>query len=131
MKQLALFVLPQRLAVCRLEPDKPAPDWVLECPFCSITRTGEELSIVLPEEDVPRGWQAERGWRGFKVLGPLDFDLTGVLASLAAPLAQAEISMFALSTYNTDYVLVRDADLSAAKRVLLASGHLIEGEGNR
>jgi len=74
---------------------------------------------------VSAGWEAEIGWRCLKVLGPLDFSLTGILASLAVPLAEASVSIFAMSTYNTDYILVREGDLEKAKQVLLAIGHIV------
>lgn len=124
MKNLPLSVLPQRFAVCRLGPDDMIPDWLSRRPFWSVTRTGEELSIVLPEENVPGDWRAEKGWCCQKVDGPLDFSLTGILASLATPLAEAGISIFAISTYDTDYVLVRDKDLDKAKKVLSGCGHV-------
>jgi len=123
---LQLRVLPLRLAVCRLLPDETIPDWLDGLSFWSVTRTDEELSVVLPDEIVPAGWQAERGWRCLKVQGPLDFGLTGVLASLAYPLAQAAIPIFAVSTYDTDYLLVRDADLSRAIEVLSRYGHTVK-----
>ena len=126
MKTLKLSVLPQRLAVCRLDPDEMIPDWVRQCDFWSVTRTDEELSVVLPEASVPRAWKTEEGWRCLKVHGPLDFSLTGVLASLASPLAEAGISIFAISTYDSDYILVRDKDLERAETVLSAYGHVIE-----
>ena len=88
----------------------------------SITRTAKELSIVLSEELVQPGWQAEMGWCAIQVIGPLDFNLTGILASLAAPLAQAAISIFAISTYDTDIILVRAKDLQPAVEVLKRSG---------
>jgi len=125
VKNLVLSVLPQPLAICRLGPDDMIPDWLSQHSFWSVTRTDEELSIVLPKESVPAGWKAEKGWRCFKVLGPLDFSLTGILASLSAPLAEAGISIFAISTYDTDYVLVRDKDLDKAKNVLSESGHVV------
>ena len=81
--------------------------------------------MVVPEEAVPPDCRAEPGWRCLKVLGPLDFGLTGVLASVAAPLAEAGVSVFALSTYDTDYFLLRQADLTTAKRVLAEKGHTV------
>ncbi len=118
-----LTILPERLAICRLPLDAPIPDRPPQASLWSVTRTAEELSIVLPEDCVPEGSRSEIGWRGLMVQGPLDLDLTGVLASLAAPLAEAGVSIFAISTYNTDYLLVRQDDLEKAKRVLRASGH--------
>jgi hypothetical protein len=125
MKQLLLSVLPERLAVCRLGPDEVIPDWVFSTWFWSITRTDEELSLILPEELVPSSWKAEKGWRCLKVLGPLDFSITGVLASVSTPLAQAGVSIFAISTYDTDYLLVRNGDFDRAKEVLVRHGHLV------
>jgi hypothetical protein len=124
VKNLELSVLPQQFGICRLDPDDLIPDWLSCHPFWSVTRTDEELSIVLPEESVPAGWKAEKGWRCLKVHGPLDFSLTGILASLSAPLAEAGISIFAISTHDTDYVLVRAEELNKAKIVLSESGHV-------
>ncbi len=126
MKNLSLSVLPQRFAICQLDPEYAIPDWLSQHSFWSVTRTDEELSIVLPEESVPPGWEAEKGWRCLKVLGPLDFSLTGILASLSAPLAEAGISIFAISTYDTDYLLVREWDLDKARSVLSESGHVFK-----
>ncbi len=90
-----------------------------------MTRTDEGYSIVLPEESVPADWKAERGWRCLKVQGPLDLDLTGVLSSIATPLAEAGVSIFTLSTYDTDYILIREGDLEKAKWALRARGHTL------
>ncbi len=125
---LTLSVLPQTFAVCRLDPAAEIPAALLSSGFVSITRTADELSLVLPEEAVPGTWRAERGWRCLKVQGPLDFALTGILAELSTPLAQAGISIFALSTYDTDYLLVRAADLDRAVRVLAGHGHILAGQ---
>jgi hypothetical protein len=125
VKRLELSVLAQRFAVCRFDADDVIPDWLEEIDFWSITRTSEELSIVLPEARVPASWKSEKGWRCLKVLGLLDFGLTGILVSLASPLAEAGISIFAISTYDTDYMLVRDHDLEEAKKVLSDAGHAI------
>lgn len=113
-----------RLTVCQLPPDAPIPAWVSgAATFISITRTSEELSIVCAEGIVPAGLKEESGWRMLKVEGPLDFGLTGVLASIAAPLAQAGISIFAIATFNTDYVLVKDVKVAEAVKTLQAAGH--------
>jgi enamine deaminase RidA (YjgF/YER057c/UK114 family) len=107
-----LTALPEPLAICRLAPTERVPSWALELheSFSSITRTREELSIVCPEEAVPPDVEAETGWRALVVPGPIPFEQTGVLASIAAPLAAAGISLFAISTYDTDYVLVRELE---------------------
>lgn len=125
MKTLVLDVLPQRFAVCRLEPDEAIPESVFDTPFWSITRTDEELSLVLLEEFVPSDCKSEKGWRCLKVLGPLDFTLTGILASLSGPLAEAGVSIFAISTYDTDYILVHDTDLDKVREVLSGCGHVV------
>jgi hypothetical protein len=123
---LALCVLPGRLAICRLPPDAPLPALPSSTDFWSATRTEEELSIVLPEEAVAAGRQAEKGWRCLKVLGPLDFDLTGILASLSTSLAKAGVPIFAISTYDTDYILVKEENLQKARQTLVANGHIVE-----
>lgn len=120
---LQLTVLPGCFGVCRLPADSPLPAWATRSTFWSLTRTAAELSIVCAQEVVPPEVRCERGWRCLQVLGPLDFALTGVLASLAGPLAQAGVSLFALSTYDTDYLLVRATDLNAACAVLSSAGH--------
>lgn len=122
-----LSLQPDRLAVCQLAPEAPVPAWAAaKAAFCSITRTGEELSIVCPENLVPADVKQEAGWRALKADGPLDFDLTGILASVAGPLAQAGVSLFALSTYNTDYVLVKDNQVTLAVKALQAAGHAVK-----
>jgi hypothetical protein len=123
-----LTVLCERLAVCRLNPGDAIPSGLAEHGFWSVTHTDQELSIVLPEADVPAGCSAEGGWRCLAVQGPLDLRLTGVLAALSAPLAEAGISLFALSTYDTDYLLVRHADLARAQAALTARGHVVREE---
>ncbi|HYD64885.1 ACT domain-containing protein [Azospirillum sp.] len=116
---LGLTLLPDALAVARPEAGEGVPAWVdWTDPLVSVTRTAEELSVVCPEHRVPDDVRAERGWRAFKVDGPLDFALTGILAGLAAPLAEAGISIFALSTFDTDYLLVRSADVERAVTIL-------------
>lgn len=127
LKPLRLCLLPLRLAVCRLDPAAPVPAWLPALPFWSVTRTDEELSVVVGDENVPADWRAERGWRCLKVQGPLEFGLTGILASLASQLAEAGIPIFVISTYDTDYLLMRDVDLSKGIEVLSMCGHLIEG----
>ena len=108
------------VAVCRLQASERIPSWALELHegFMSITRTPDELSIVCPEEAVPPDTTVEEGFRALVLPGPIPFTETGVLASLATPLAAAGISIFAVSTYDTDYVLVRETDLEAALAAL-------------
>ncbi len=121
-----LTLLPETYAVCQLPADAAIPAWASgPGAFLSITRTAEELSLACPAAGVPPGVKQEGPWRAFKVEGPLDFALTGVLASLATPLTQAGVSLFAVATYNTDYVLVKTDKLPAATAALRAAGHRI------
>jgi uncharacterized protein len=110
------------LAVCRLPANTPVPAPKAGA-LWSVTRTADELSIVCPVAEVPAGAEVERAWRALQVAGPLDFALTGVLAAIAVPLAEADVSIFAVSTYDTDYVLVREAALPAAAEALRRAGH--------
>lgn len=126
MMRLTLSVIDQPLAVCRLEADAALPQWIAGASFVSCTRTADELSVVAADDRVPDGVRCERGWRALKVEGPLDFSLTGVLASLATPLAEAAVSIFALSTFDTDYLLVKSADLDRALSVLANAGHRMQ-----
>ncbi|MCK5430181.1 MAG: ACT domain-containing protein, partial [Anaerolineales bacterium] len=103
-----IHILPGLFAVCRLPAQAPSPEWAQSDELLAFTRTRDEFSIVCAEEQIPANVTAERGWRILKVVGPLDFSLVGVLASLAVPLADAGVSIFALSTYDTDYILVKD-----------------------
>ena len=129
---MKIAVLPGRFAVGRLAADAPIPEWAKGGPFVSITSTADELSIVCLQESMPPDAQAERDFRAFKVEGPLDFSLTGLLANLSGALAAATISLFAVSTFDTDYILVRDADLERAIAALNAAGHQIQrATGNR
>lgn len=122
---LTLTLLPDRLAVCRLDCEAEVPGWAFSNTFFSITRTEDELSIVAAEERVPPGLACEWGWVCFKVEGPIDFSLTGVLASILNPLAEAGVSIFAISTYDTDYVLVKEEKLKEAQGALKSAGHTI------
>ena len=122
-RQLSLIVLPDRLGVCKLPPDEAIPSWATAAEFFSITRTSDELSIVCPEELIPAGVKCERGWRYVRVAGAMDFSLTGILASLVAPLAEAKIGIFAISTFDTDYLLVLETDFERALDKLRRAGH--------
>ena len=121
---LKLKKMRDQLAVCRLEAGAKIPPWAVTGSFFSVTRTEEELSITCSQTSLPGQDRAdhpqkvEKGWRAFKVEGPLDFSLTGILASLAGPLGLAGISIFALSTFDTDYILVKKEDFNRAETVL-------------
>lgn len=122
---LTLAVLDNLYTVCRLAPEAEIPNWLPTTGFVSVTRTIEELSVVCRSDAVPDSLEAERDFQVLKIEGPLDFSLTGILLSVAGPLADAGISIFALSTYDTDYVLVRKNDLGNTLSVLEAAGHTI------
>lgn len=125
---LVLNLMPGEFAVCRLPAGAPLPAWAgSSSQFFALVRTPDELSVVCTEQDVPDTVQAEPGWSLLQILGPLDFSLVGVLASLALPLAQAGVSIFALSTFDTDYLLVRKTDLSRAVQALAQAGHQLQG----
>ena len=120
---LDLLLLDDRLAICRLDARSPIPPWALTETFGSITRTRDELSIVCPEASVPATVRAEGGWRLLRVIGTQDFGLVGVLASLVHPIAQAGVSLFAISTFDTDYLLIKEDHFTRARDALLAAGH--------
>ncbi|SRR6266436_4648293 len=124
-RHFELTLLPERFAISRLAADAPIPAWTTQGPFFSVTPTGDELSIVSELARVPVGVQSEPGWRIFKVHGPFVLSEIGVLSALAAPLAEAKISLFAISTFDTDYLLVVGETLSAAIHALGQAGHTI------
>jgi len=119
---------PERLAICRVESDAPV---LPSAPFWAICRRDGELTLVLPEELAAPEWRAERGFRALVVDGSLDFALVGILARLSGALASAGVSLFALSTFDTDVLLVRDADLDRSVDALRAAGIAVSaGKGN-
>lgn len=125
-----LDLLPETYSVYRYPPDTPLP---LERPqgegLWAYVGTSEEVSVVSSQwedrEISPETRQVEAGWRALKVRGPLDFSLVGILASIAAPLAQAGISIFSISTFDTDYILVKEKSLVMAQAVLEEAGHQV------
>ncbi len=123
---MRLRTLPDLYAIVRLDPDSAVPDWVYDSPFWSVTRSDSELSIVCSEEDLPDDDAAERGWCALELVGPLDFTLTGVVASLVSPLADDEVPIFILSTFETDYLLVRETDFARAVDSLRTAGHSVD-----
>lgn len=115
--------MPERLAVSRLEAASAIPAWAEKGSFFSIVHTPDELSIVCEEGHVPPETRCEKGWLALKLGGPFPFELTGVLSSFIAPLADAGIPVFALATFDTDYVLIKRDDLAKARQALAAAGH--------
>ena len=120
---LRLNVLDGRLAVCRLKPDEKLPTWATQAGFFSVTRAPAELSVVCSQEDVPEDVKCEKNWRTLQLEGPFEFSLTGILLSVLEPLAGAGVGIFAISTFDTDYVLVKDEQLKTAVSALRESGH--------
>lgn len=122
---LTLNVLAATLTVARLPADADRPDWIEGGRWYSMTRTSDELSVVCESRLVPAGARQSGPWRALQVEGPLDFSLTGILYRIAGPLAGAGISLFAVSTFDTDYVLVGEADLERAAGCLRDSGIIV------
>jgi len=122
---LDLTILPDELSICRLPAQSEMPAWAVSRGLTSVSWTAHETSVVCASSVVPAGVQADAGWRAFAVAGPLDLRLTGILLSIAQPLADAGVGVFAVSTYDTDYVLVKQSSLDAAIAALTAFGHRI------
>lgn len=126
-----MTLLLNKYAVIKLNPYQPIPEWAnvnySNKELLSITYTEEELSIVCPERNIPVTELnlVEKTWNCLKVEGPLDFSLTGILSSLINPLAEEGISIFAISTYNTDYLLIKENKIDQAMQILIKQGHEI------
>ena len=123
-RRIRYSVLEGAFAVCRLAPTVAVPEWSLRAGFCSITRTAEELSLVCAETHVPAGIPAEYGWSCLQLQGPFPFAMSGVLAAFIEPLAEAGIGIFAISTFDTDCVLVKADRLTATIAKLEQAGHM-------
>jgi len=119
------MLLKETFGVCRLDPNQTLPHWALENKqtLLSITYSDEELSIVCPLSSIPESIQCEKAWNAIKIIGPLDCGLTGILSSLTVPLAENGISIFAISTYDTDYILIKEKDIITAKLILELNQH--------
>lgn len=125
-KAFELRVLPDRLAVCRLEPNGRIPVWANTAGFFAVVRAPTDLTVVCAEASVPETARAERGWRALHLQGVHDFAQVGVLAALCAPIADAGVSIMALSTFDTDYILVKADALAKAAGALNAAGHKVD-----
>lgn len=125
---LTMSLVPGRLAICRLDAAAELPGWAASDVFSSATRTLGELSVVCPEDQVPAGVRSDRGWRALKLEGPLQLTMTGIIASMAAPLAEAGIPIFTIATYDTDYLLVRESQLDESVATLRERGHTVRGD---
>lgn len=120
--RLKFRLLPGAYAVVRLAPDAPVPDWAMKGDFNSITRTTDELSIVCPAVNVPPEVHSPHRWICLKLEGPFPFSQTGVLLSFIEPVSTKNVPIFAISTYDTDYVLIQE-EFAWAIEVLREAGH--------
>lgn len=121
--KMNLSVLQEELGLGRLGPDASVPAWATQGEFYTVSRTKEELSVVCESRLIPDAVRAERGWKALKVEGPLDFSLVGILAALSGTLAERGVSIFAISTFDTDYILIKKGDLDQAVAALRDAGH--------
>ena len=124
-KILTMKLLEERFGVCRLDKTELIPKWAKNSSFYSITKTLDELSIVCSQDSIPSNIKCEKDWRTLKMEGPLDFSLIGILSSISTILAQNGISIFAISTYDTDYILVKDKDIANAINALAKENYEI------
>ena len=122
-RRLTFKVHDGRFAVCRLAPGDPIPTWLPPDGWWSVTQTSAELSVVCDESLVPQDVKHQAGWQRIELAGPFDFALTGILASILNPLAEARVPIFALSTFDTDWVLIPGEHLEKAKQALIGAGH--------
>jgi len=118
-----LHLLDFELGVLHLEPDATIPDFVWDSPFYSITRTPDELSLFVAAECIPDSIEATCDWRAFHVVGHLDFEVVGIISGLTMPLAAKQISVFSISTHDTDYLVVPSNRLEDTIDVLTRAGH--------
>lgn len=126
MTASTLVVLDETLAISRLSADALLPEWAKGGRFLSFTRTPDELSVVCCEWQVPLDVKSERGWRCLRVSGTLDFAAVGILASLIEPMARAGIPVFVVSTFDTDYLMIKDIDFDRTVAALRDAGHTVE-----
>lgn len=130
-RSLELFLVPERLGIVRFPTNALLPAWACDGKFFSITRTTDELSIVCARQNMPEDLRGSTEWRAFQVRGPFALSEIGILSALAAPLADARVSLFAISTFDTDYLLVNSEQLAQAVAALRCAGHtIIDGEQN-
>ena len=125
-KEINIKLLKEKYAVCQLGATEEIPEWSNKGEFISVTRTRDELSIVCLEKDVPKEIKKELNWNILKIEGQLDFSLVGILAAISSILAKKAISIFVISTFNTDYILVKEKDTENALNVLIEEGYVIK-----
>ena len=125
-QKLVLSVLSETFTIHKLSPDESIPEEILNCNYYSVSKTEYELSLVCSEVIEVQSLQSSKGWKCIKVAGPLDFNQTGILAGISDILTKENISIFAISTFDTDYILVRTQDLSSARTTLRQAGYKFE-----
>ena len=123
---LVLSVLSETFTIHKLSPDVSIPEEILKCNYYSVSKTENEVSLVCSEVIEVQSLQSSKGWKCIKVAGPFDFNLTGILAGISDILAKRNISIFAISTFDTDYILVRTQDLTSARTTLKQAGYKLE-----
>lgn len=124
MRRLTVYLRPEEYSVAKYPMELPVPTELFEKDgFVSVTRTPDEVSVICRTELAPPGVSTSNGWRLLTMRGPLDFTLTGIMASVAGSLAAAGVPLFALSTYDTDHILVKSADVDRAVIALREAGH--------
>jgi hypothetical protein len=123
---MRLTLLGQTFTIHQLAAGAEVPAIALHSPFYALTRTADELSLVLPASVEIESEKSDKGWACFKVEGPLEFGLVGVLAGISSTLAQAGVPIFALSTFGTDYILVKREHIRAAREALVAAGYEVK-----
>ncbi|GFP75321.1 ACT domain-containing protein [Clostridium fungisolvens] len=126
-KILTMRLLRDKYGVCRLDKNEIIPSWAQNGEFFSITKTADELSIVCDEDNIPDNIKCEKDWNILKIEGPLDFSLIGILSSISSILADKGISIFAVSTYDTDYILIKNKDIDKAVKSLIEERYEILG----
>lgn len=119
-------LLQDTFAICRLDKNSSLPDWAVGGEFWSVSRTPDELSVVCPQESVPEGVDHDAGWRCLKLDSPFEFDLAGMISSVAAPLAQTNTDLFVVATQDSDYLMVKEQDLEETKGELARTGFSLD-----
>lgn len=126
MKQLTFIILSGEYALCRLEPEDVIPEWAITSSFYTISKTADELSVVCEAALVPSTIKADKGWRLLKIAAVLDLSLTGITAKFSTVLANADVNLCVIATYDTDYIMVKEEKLSTAVDTLKHAGFIIE-----
>jgi uncharacterized protein len=122
-QKFVIHELHERIAIVRMDPREKVPEWAWTGSLTAVVRTVDELSIVCDQKEVPGHLRCEYDWVALKLEGPMSLSLTGVLASLLGPLSFGSIPVFVVSSFDTDYILVKADDVQRAREILKAQGH--------